>query len=412
MTSIQFFPKYGYDMLTDTQLSRYADTLIWGVKTARTRPFRKGDIVLIRYDAPALPLTEILYTRLLEMGLNPVPRITLTPTMEKSFYLLSTAKQVVFQPPGEREFYESIHGSIYLHAPESITHLSGADPKKIGKAAVARKYIRDILNRREETGDFGWTLCMLPTQELAVHAGISIEEYSRQIVHACFLDQPSPADAWQAIYERSHDIKAWLNSLDVAYFHVESDQVDLKITPGQQRKWIGITGHNIPSFELFMSPDWRGTQGVYYANQPSYRNGNYVEDVRMEFRDGIATNISAGKGETFVKNQLAMDKGASRVGEFSLTDKRFSKIDRFMANTLFDENFGGEHGNCHIALGSSYTDTYTGNTAELTEKLKNKLGFNDSAMHWDLVNTERKKITAHLNTGGQITIYEDGQFAC
>jgi aminopeptidase len=186
----------------------------------------------------------------------------------------------------------------------------------------------------------------------------------------------------------------------------------LKITPGQQRKWIGITGHNIPSFELFMSPDWRGTQGVYYANQPSYRNGNYVEDVRMEFRDGIATNISAGKGETFVKNQLAMDKGASRVGEFSLTDKRFSKIDRFMANTLFDENFGGEHGNCHIALGSSYTDTYTGNTAELTEKLKNKLGFNDSAMHWDLVNTERKKITAHLNTGGQITIYEDGQFAC
>jgi aminopeptidase len=399
-------------MLTDIQLDRYADTLIWGLKTARTKPFRKGGIVLIRYDSPALRLAEILYARLLEMGLNPVQRSTLTPNMEKSFYLLSSSRQVIFQPPGEREFYEALSGSIYLHAPESITHLSEADPKKIGRAAVARKFIRDILNKREEMGAFSWTLCMLPTSELAKHANLSVEDYSRQIVNACFLDHASPASEWQTIYDRSRAIKAWLNSLDVACFHVESSRVDLKITPGHQRKWIGITGHNIPSFELFISPDWRGTQGVYYANQPSYRNGNYVEDVRLEFKDGVAMNISAEKGEAFVKNQLSMDKGAGRIGEFSLTDKRFSKIDRFMANTLFDENFGGLHGNCHIALGSSYTDTYSGNVAELTESLKKKLGFNDSALHWDLVNTEQKKVTAHLKTGGQITVYEDGRFTC
>ena len=399
-------------MLTDIQLNRYADTLIWGLKTARTKPFRKGGIVLIRYDSPALPLAEILYARLLEMGLNPVQRSTLTPNMEKSFYLLSNSKQVIFQPPGEREFYEALNGSIYLHAPESITHLSEADPKKIGRAAVARKFIRDILNKREETGAFSWTLCMLPTNELAKHANLSLEDYSRQIVNACFLDHASPASEWQTIYDQSRAIKTWLNSLDVAYFHVESSHVDLKIMPGSQRKWIGITGHNIPSFELFISPDWRGTQGVYYANQPSYRNGNYVEDVRLEFKDGVAMNISAEKGEVFVKNQLSMDKGASRIGEFSLTDKRFSRIDRFMANTLYDENFGGLYGNCHIALGSSYTDTYSGNVAELTESLKKKLGFNDSALHWDMVNIEQKRVIAHLKTGEQIVVYEDGRFTC
>jgi len=399
-------------MLTDTHLNRYADTLIWGLKTARIKPFRKQDMVLIRYDSLALPLAEILYARLMEMGLNPVQRCTLTPRMEKSFYQLSNARQLTFQPPGEREFYDNLSGSIYLHAPESITHLSEADPKKIGKAAVARKFIRDILNKREEKGDFGWTLCMLPTVELARHADLSIAEYTRQIVNACFLDQASPVSEWQSIYERSRAIKTWLNRLNVQYFHVESSHVDLKITPGNQRKWIGITGHNIPSFELFISPDWRGTQGVYFANQPSYRNGNYVENVRLEFKDGVAIKIGAQKGESFVKNQLAMDKGASRLGEFSLTDKRFSKIDRFMANTLFDENFGGPHGNCHVALGSSYTDTYSGNSAELTEKLKKKLGFNDSALHWDLVNTEQKRVTAHLTNGGQTTIYENGQFIC
>lgn len=402
----------GYPMLTDAHLDRYADTLIWGLKTARVKPFRKQDLVLIRYDSSALPLAEILYARLLEMGLNPVQRCTLTPRMEKSFYQLSNSRQLTFQPPGEREFFNNLSGSIYLYAPESITHLSDADPKKIGKAAVSRKFIRDILNKREEMGVFGWTLCMLPTMELARHAGLSIDEYTRQIVNACFLDQASPVSEWQSIYEKSRTIKTWLNRLDVQYFHVESSHIDLEITPGDHRKWIGITGHNIPSFELFISPDWRGTQGVYFANQPSYRNGNYVENVRLEFKDGVAIKIGAQQGESFVKNQLAMDKGASRLGEFSLTDKRFSKIDRFMANTLFDENFGGPHGNCHVALGSSYTDTYSGNSAGLTERLKKKLGFNDSALHWDLVNTEQKKVSAHLKTGEKITVYEDGRFTC
>ena len=76
------------------------------------------------------------------------------------------------------------------------------------------------------------------------------------------------------------------------------------------RKWIGISGHNIPSFELFLSPDWRGTQGVYFADQPSYRSGNYVEGVKLTFKNGRAVKIEAETGENFVIKQLAMDKGA------------------------------------------------------------------------------------------------------
>ncbi|MEN6487716.1 MAG: aminopeptidase, partial [Smithella sp.] len=115
-------------------------------------------------------------------------------------------------------------------------------------------------------------------------------------------------------------------------------------------------------------------------------------------------------GEDCVKKQLAMDAGAKQVGEFSLTDKRFSRIDRFMAETLFDENFGGKNGNCHIALGSSYSDTYDGNAAKLTPSLKKKLGFNDSALHWDLVNTEQKTVTAHLTDGRKVIVYDRGIF--
>jgi aminopeptidase len=81
-----------------------------------------------------------------------------------------------------------------------------------------------------------------------------------------------------------------------------------------------------------------------------------------------------------------------------------------MADILFDENFGGVSGNCHIAVGAAYSDTYAGNPKNLTKKLKAQLGFNDSALHWDLINTEQKTVTATLKNGKKILIYAKGMF--
>jgi aminopeptidase len=398
-------------MFSDRQLDNYAEVLLWGIKTARDGQYRKNDIILVRYDLAALTLAEILQKKILEQGMHPVLRLSATSVMELTFYAGANPSQLVFQAPGDRELCEHLNGSIYLHAPESLTHLGVIDPRKIGRAAVARKPLRDILTRREEKGLFGWTLCSLPTPAQARHAGLSLKAYAGQIIKACYLHTKNPVQEWETILKKAAAIKKWLNNMQVKTYHVESAQIDLMITPGQQRRWIGISGHNIPSFELFLSPDWRGTEGVYYANQPSFHNGNYVEGVRLEFRKGSAVKIRACKGESFVKKQLSMDSGANKVGEFSLTDTRFSKIDTFMANTLYDENYGGRHGNCHLAVGASYTDTYAGNPARLTREIKAQLGFNDSALHWDLINTGQKTVTAQLKSGKKLVIYEKGKFA-
>jgi len=397
-------------MFTEKQLVRYADVLLWGLKTARTNRFKKNDIVLVRYNTPAVRLAEIIYAKLMDMGMHPIQRMNPTSTMERSFFELSNAKQLIFKQPGEDELFKRLNGSIFLHAPESITHLSDIDPKKIGKFAVAKKYLRDILEKRDQAGDFGWTLCTYPTTALARHAKLSKKAYAAQIVNACFLNRAAPVSHWKTIFTNATSIKKWLNSMNVRYYHIESANTDLKITPGKRRKWIGLSGHNIPSFEIFLSPDWRGTQGVYFANQPSFRSGNYVRNVRLEFKKGEVVKAEAQKGEAFLIKQLAMDKGANKVGEFSLTDKRFSRISTFMANTLLDENYGGTYGNCHVALGSSYSDTYDGNPKELSKVKKKQLGFNDSALHWDLVNTEKKRVVACLASGKKTTIYENGTF--
>lgn len=397
-------------MLSDRHLDRYADVLLWGLRTARRKPFRKGDVILVRFNLDAVRLAEVIEKRLLETGLNPVRRLNPTPAMEKNFFQLANRRQLVFDPPGEAELYRRLNGSVFLHAPASITHLSTVDPKKISRFTLSKKYLRDILEEREQAGRFGWTLCMLPTAELAAQAGMTETAYSSQIVKACFLNRRDPVAEWKRIHREAAAIKKWLNSLPVSHYHVESASIDLTLTPGERRRWIGISGHNIPSFELFVSPDWRGTRGVYYADQPSYRSGNLVRGMRLTFSKGVAVKVAAESGETFAVKQIKMDRGASRVGEFSLTDRRFSKISTFMANTLFDENFGGRWGNCHVALGASYADTFNGDLQTLTREKKAQLGFNDSALHWDLVNTEKKRVVAHLTSGRRLTIYENGCF--
>ena len=397
-------------MLTDEQLGKYADVLLWGLKKARKQKFKKNDVILVQYDPAALKLAAILYERIIDEGMNPVQRMGLTTAMERHFYEKTNNRQLVFRAPGDKELIEHLNGRIFLRAPDSLTHLKDIDSKKIGKFLISRKPLREIMDRREERGLYSWTLCTLPTPELVRQAKTTGRTYAAQIVRACYLDHEDPVREWEQIYRTVGGIKQWLNQMNVKYFHIESQNCDLKITPGKQRRWVGISGHNIPSFEIFLSPDWRGTEGVYHANLPSFRSGNYIEGVRLTFEKGVAVKIQAAVGEDFTVKQLTMDPGAGRIGEFSLTDKRFSRIDRFMADTLFDENFGGAFGNCHIALGSSYTETYAGNPAEMTKVLKKKLGLNDSALHWDLVNTEQKTVTAHLWSGEKCLIYADGRF--
>jgi len=396
-------------MYSKEQLEKYADVLIWGLKTSRPE-FAKYDAVLVRCDLEGRELGEVVHRKLVKAGINVIFRFGISPRLERDFYEFSDEDQRAFVPAGDKEFFSALNGNIFIHAPASLTNLKGIDTKRQSQVAIARKPLRDLMTKNEEHGKFGWTLCTYPTVELARQAKLSVKEYAAQIAKACFLGEKDPAKKWAGIYKNSMAIKKWLKGLNIDTLRTESRSMDFEIKLGEMRRFLGVSGHNIPSFEIFTSPDRRGTRGVYFANLPAFRGGNYVEAIRLEFKDGRAVKIAAKRGEEYVKKIMATDPGASQLGEYSLTDKRFSKIDRFMADTLFDENHGGKHGNCHVAIGDSYSDTYSGDVSTLTKEKKEKLGYNSSAVHWDLINTEDKKVTATLKSGRKVTIYEKGQF--
>ena len=398
-------------VFSKVQLERYADVMVWAMEEARRGgKFSKYDTVLLRYDAAAAPLAHVVYERLLRARYHAVARVNAPEDFARSFYTLADDKQLDYVAAGEEELQKELNGLISLRAPSDLTALKSVNPSRIARAAVARKSLREILDNNEQGGIFSWTLCNYPTKELAAQAGLSLKEYTAQVVKACFLNDKDPVKKWKEIMAQIADIGAWLSGLKIEKLHIETADMDLEILLGEKRKFISGGGNNIPSFEIFTSPDWRGTRGVYYADLPSYRSGNYVSGVRLEFKEGRAVKATADKGQDFLRKMLSMDRGAAQVGEFSLTDRRFSKIDKFMADTLFDENFGGRHGNCHLAVGASYADTFAGNIRKLDKKNKESLGFNESSLHWDLINTQAKTVHALLKGGKTVLIYEKGYF--
>ena len=86
-------------MLKERYLERYADVLIWGLKTARRERFRKGNVILIQYDHAALRLAEILYDKIIAAGMNPVQRMGLTVAMERSFFQRADGTATRFSGP-------------------------------------------------------------------------------------------------------------------------------------------------------------------------------------------------------------------------------------------------------------------------------------------------------------------------
>jgi len=325
-------------------------------------------------------------------------------------YLNSSYGQLLFQQPGLGELYSQVAGIITILAPEDLTHLQTVDPRTIAEARRSDAPNRRILQRRKQSGLLGWTTCVYPTEALAEASGLTLEEYATALKRACWLNMPSPVKEWKRLQREVGEVCDWLDSLEISSLRVESEDVNLKVPVGDNRRFVGVSGANIPGYEIYFAPDARKVEGTYYADQPSLRYGHLVLGASLDFSDGIAARVEAERGQVFLQNQMYSDSGARRVGEFSLTDKRFSRVDTFMAHTLLDENYGGEHGNCHIALGGSVLESFTGPPEMLTPELEYELGFNSSDMHWDLVNTQPKRVTAWLKSGEPQLIYENGLF--
>jgi aminopeptidase len=394
-------------------LERYADVLV-NFALGGGAGVSRGQVVRVVAHESAKPLYGELHRACWRAGAHVIGHYLTDDdnglNLTRDFYELADDEQIDFMASVYmRGLVDQMDHQVGVISDADMRALEGVDPARIMRHGRSFKDLIKWRTAKENAGRFSWTLGLYGTPAMAAEAGMPEEEYWQQIIDACFLDDEDPIARWREVTAQIGEYVERLNALPIDRLHVVGEDVDLWLTLGEQRKWVGGSGRNIPSFEIFTSPDWRGTEGWIAFNQPLYRYGNLVRGIRLEFVDGRVVKASAEENEPVITEMVATDN-ADRVGEFSLTDRRFSRITRFMAETLFDENVGGPHGNTHIALGKSYQDCFAGDPASVSEEEWERLGFNDSRVHTDIVSTSERTVTATLRGGGERVIYADGQF--
>jgi aminopeptidase len=305
---------------------------------------------------------------------------------------------------------DAVDHILFIIAEPDIHVFEGLPSAKISRMNSARAPYMAMREKKEQAGKLSWTLCLYGTQSMADETGLSLEAYWEQIIEACYLHEDDPVQKWRQVQLEIETIKDKLDALPIEKLFIKGDAIDLTIKIGDNRKWLSGGGKNIPSFEIFTSPDWRGTNGHISFNQPLYYSGKRIAGVSLTFEDGVVVESSATENEDALKEMIAQEN-ADKVGEFSLTDKRHSRITKFMATTLFDENMGGDYGNTHIALGNAYKDTYPGDMEKVTDKEWAAMGYNSCPkVHTDIISTANRTVTALLKDGSEKIIYRDGEF--
>jgi len=370
---------------------------------------KKGEVVFLQVPESAKPLLFHLYQITLDSGAHPIVQY-IPDQMQRTFFDSADDNQISFFPAIYlKGKIEQADHFLTIMAETDKHELEGIDPKRILQKHQAFKPYLDWRRKKETAGKFTWTLGLYPTPAMAKEAGLTLQQCWQQVIKACFLDAVEPIKKWQSVNRKMSLIKNKLNQLDIDHLHIKSQKTDLWVKIGSHRSWAGGSGQNIPSFEIFTSPDWRGTKGYIYFNQPLYRYGHLINGVYLKFEKGRVIESKANKGERVLK-EMIKTKNADKIGEISLTDSRFSKIDRFMAETLYDENMREANGNVHLALGARHHECFTCDLKKNSRQDWQKLGFNDSVVHTDIISTLDRTVTAYLKNGRHQIIYRHGRF--
>jgi len=398
-------------MYTPSQeiLEKYANVMI-NFALRWWKWINPGDVVFVQIPECAKPFYIPLQTAILKAWWHPIMQYR-PDWVDRNFYEFASDEQLSFAPEAYQIWrIESITHNLLVLADSDLHELDGIEPSKMMKRIKANRKFRDLRNKKEREWKLSRTICMYGTQAMADEAWLELEEYREQIISACFLNEKNPVKKWKEINSEICRVRDKLNELKLEYVHVIWPDEDLKLKIWADRLWQAWWGCNIPSFEVFTSPDCRDVNGWIKCNQPLYRYWSLVEWIRLEFKKWKLVKAHADKNDNILQEMIKIE-WMDHLWEFSLTDARVSKITHFMAETLFDENVWWKYGNTHVALWIWFDECYAWDKSKLWDlKFKKSIGLNHSSEHVDVISTAKRKVIWILPDGKEILIYKDWKF--
>ena len=268
--------------------------------------------------------------------------------------------------------------------------LSDLDPALVGKSEpkeIRAAYLEHVAQRR-----MNWTIVSAPNPGWAtqVFGEPDVERLWDAVATATRLDEDDPVAAWQAhmarLQERADAL--YVRKFDAIRF--QGPGTDLTIGLSQRASWLCATHEtetgivhvpNMPTEEVFTSPDWRRAEGYVTSTAPLVAAGTRIDGLEVSFAGGKIVDVEASRGAEIIREQLKTDEQAGFLGEIALVDgsSAVRKTGLVFSDTLFDEN-----ATCHIAFGGAIRNAVDLRGDESDEELLD-LGLNVSGVHTDFM---------------------------
>lgn len=342
--------------------------------------------------------------------------------------------------------YENCELALFEHTPSwqveqlnslaeagaAFLFLEGQDPSALkgidpAKPAAARR-ARNIECRSFRDGmDFGrnaWCIAGVPVQAWAneVFPDLSPAEALYRlwvlILAVSRADGEDPESAWETHNASFEKTKRFLNDHRFTALRYEAaNGTDLTVGLPEGHLWDGGAGRtqegvtffpNIPTEEVFTSPDRLRAEGVVHSAMPLVHGGQVVRDFWLRFEGGEVVDFGAEQGREVLRHILETDEGARRLGECALVSKNtpIRQSETLFYDTLYDEN-----ASCHLALGMGFPECVADGVSMSKDELLAR-GVNQSAAHVDfMIGTDDMNIYGVIADGAEVPVFVNGQWA-
>ncbi len=375
---------------------------------------QRGQILSVAAELGHEPLVRAIAETAYRHGARFVEASYFDPWVKRARIEHAAGDTLDFVPSwyGERALArgEQRCASITLTGPAAPGLLDDLDPARAGRDLLPR--VREnlrVINDRT----VNWTIVPYPTPGWAslVHPQLptdeALERLWEEVVHVCRLDEDDPVAAWKERFAATAAAAERLNERRFDAIHFEGPGTDLTVGLLPTSHWgnAGFTTvdgvphlANVPSEEVFTSPDPTRTEGTVRSTKPlTFADGSVVRGLTVRFEGGRAVAIEADEGAVNLRTRTERDEGGARLGEVALVDRegRIGRLDTVFSETLLDENAAS-----HIALGSAY---------EFAAGEEDRERLNQSAIHIDfMIGGDEVDVDGITQTGERVPVLRGG----
>jgi aminopeptidase len=267
--------------------------------------------------------------------------------------------------------------------------LADLDPSLVGRSE--QREFRAAYLEQVAARNVNWVIVSAPNEGWAtqVFGEPDIERLWGAVSTVMRLDAPDPVQAWRAHGDQLEARAAELTGRGFAAVRFRGPGTDLTVGLIPESRWqcaifTTVSGiehiPNMPTEEIFTTPDWRRTEGHVRSTAPLIAAGARVTDLEVRFEGGRIVEVNASAGAEIIREQLATDTQAGYLGEVALVDgsSTVKRTGLVFFDTLFDEN-----ATCHVAYGAGIRTAISADGASSEELLAR--GVNVSGVHTDFM---------------------------